>query len=70
MLENIKLALRIEGDLFDNELAGLISACKKDLEISGVVVDDSDPLIERAVVFYCKAYFGYAEKNYSDFVKS
>ena len=46
MLENIKLALRIEGDLFDNELAGLISACKKDLEISGVeVTDDSDPLI-------------------------
>lgn len=64
MLEKVKLALRITTNAFDSEINDLISAAKKDLEISGVIVDDkdSDPLVNRAVTTYCKANFGEPEQ--------
>ena len=63
MLEQVKQALRIDGTLFDDELNELISACKMDLETSGAeIVNEEDPLISRAIIFYCKSYFGYPDK--------
>lgn len=59
MLEAIKLALRIKSNAYDNEIMGLISACKADLRISGIIkVSEVDPLIQRAAILYCKANFG------------
>lgn len=59
MLEDVKLALRITGNAFDDELTDLIGAAKLDMQNSGVeVIDDTDPLIKRAVITYCKANFG------------
>lgn len=59
MLEAVKMALRIKTDAFDDELNGLIAACMADLGLSGVKTDNTDdPLIVRAVIVYCKAYFG------------
>ena len=59
MLEDVKDALRVSGDDLDDEIDGLIDAAKLDLLIAGVRVDDTDPLIKRAVIIYCKAHFGY-----------
>lgn len=71
MLEKVKQSLRIDGNLFDDELDGLIEACKKDLLLSGVdIVEESNPIISRAIIFYCKAYFGYPDKHYERLVKS
>lgn len=61
-LDDVKKALRVTVTDFNGEIGDLISAAKADLSLSGVDVDkvlDSDPLIRRAVITYCKANFGY-----------
>lgn len=59
MLEKTKTALRITSDAFDDEVTDLIAAAKADLGVAGVIIpDETDPLIIRAVLTYCKAHFG------------
>lgn len=63
MLEKVRLALRITTTAFDEEIKDLIAAALADLGIAGVSnEDESDPLIIRAVVTYCKANFGEADE--------
>ena len=71
MLEKVKLALRVSGNIFDLEIQDLIDAAKLDLKITGVVkVNDTDPLIQRAIIVYCKANFGYDNNEAERFQKS
>ena len=69
MLKKVKLALRKSGDAFDAEIIGLIAAAAADLRVAGasVPVDAMhahlDPLIERAIIQYCKASFGEGENS-------
>ena len=59
MIDDVKLALRITTDEFDNELDILIEAAKKDLGIAGVVVPSSvDDICELAIITFCKMHFG------------
>ena len=59
MLDAVKQALRIKSSTFDSELTQLIEAARTDLLISGVKrLEDSDPLIKRAIIVYCQANFG------------
>lgn len=63
MLEKVKLALRISTSAFDEELQDLIEAAYADLNIAGVrTVNSDDPLIQRAVITYCKCNFGNPEQ--------
>ena len=69
MLAKAKLALRRTSTAFDDEIKDLISAAVRDLRNVGITalpdtVDYTeetfgDPLIDRAVILYCKAEFGY-----------
>lgn len=75
ILEKVKTALRISINSFDDELNDLIEAAKLDLGIAGVRNADieagtepSDALIIRAIVLYCKLYFG--EPSTADHWKS
>ena len=73
MLEKTKTALRLRNKAFDDEIEGLIAAAKADLRLVGIVLPEdrppeggeenreNDPLIERAVILYCKGHFGYIE---------
>ena len=71
MLDKVKLALRVSGTVFDLEIQDLIDAAKLDLQISGVVkVDEEDALIQRAIIVYCKANFGYDNNEAERFEKS
>lgn len=65
LFDRVKLALRIRNNAFDDgEVQPIIDACKIDMQLSGVnVIDDDDPLIQRAVVLYAKAMFGYSEDS-------
>ena len=56
-----KTTLRISSNVFDEaEIQPLIDAALKELKRRGVVNQPADdPLIFRAVVFYCKAHFGF-----------
>lgn len=61
MLNNVKLALRINNDAYDSEITGLINSCKRELELSGIASSNilmADDLIMTTIVLYCKAYFG------------
>lgn len=59
MLEKVKLSLRIKHFKLDDEINDLIEACKIDLSMAGVrKIDETDPIIVRAVIIYCKANFG------------
>lgn len=59
MLDKVKLALRISTSAFDDELNDLIKAAYLDLGVAGVAnVAESDNLIIRAVITYCKVNFG------------
>ncbi len=61
LLANARLALRISTQSFDDEIQLLIMAAIGDLQVAGVEVDDNadtDPLLIRAIVTYCKANFG------------
>lgn len=74
MLDDVKTALRFSGTSLDTEIQDLIEAAKADLSLSGVhpsKIIDTDPLIKRAVVVYCKAHFGYEEPAQAElFMKS
>ncbi len=62
MLNDVKDSLRLSGDDLNTEVQDLIDGAKSDLILSGVnslKVVDTDPLIKRAVILYCKAHFGY-----------
>lgn len=59
MLTDVKLALRITTEAFDDELNDLISAALLDMGVAGVTNNDTaDALIKRAVITYCKLHFG------------
>ena len=58
-LPAVKTALRITTTAYDYEILDLIDAALKDMGIAGITnVDDSDALVLRAVVTYCRLNFG------------
>lgn len=60
MLETTKTILRISNTAYDDEIQDLIDAAKSDLSLSGVKkLDETDPLIKRAIITYVKANFGW-----------
>ena len=67
MLNAVKKSLRISNNHFDDEIAGLIEAARLDLIQSGIssdkAKDDEDALVRRAIITYCKAHFGLANKD-------
>lgn len=66
LLTQVKNALRIDGVDHDDELDGLIETAKALLKEVGVLetkLVDTDPLIRKAVITYCKAEFGTDSKT-------
>ena len=62
MLDDVKTVLRISNNAYDAEIEDLIEAAKMDLILSGVhesKIVETDPLIKRAIIVYCKANFGW-----------
>ena len=58
-LPAVKTALRITTTAYDYEILDLIDAALKDMGIAGITnVDDSDALVLRAVITYCRLNFG------------
>lgn len=59
--------LRIATDRLDGEIEDLIHAARGDLVLGGVLparaIDESDPLIKRAIATYIKAEFGLDNDN-------
>ncbi|MGE5585727.1 MAG: head-tail connector protein [Bacillota bacterium] len=65
LLDEVKSALRVDGDDNDIEIQALIDAAVADLVLSGVAAEKArseDPLVKRAVIVYCRAHFDYDDK--------
>lgn len=66
MLEDVKRELRITNTAYDQEVLDLIEAAKADLhipQIDPLKIVDTEPLIKRAIILYCKANFGLDNKD-------
>ena len=75
ILNDVKVALRVAATTtaFDGEIQDLINAAIADLKLAGVLdtkAVDTDPLIKRAIVTYCKSHFGYDNPDASRFWRS
>ena len=86
LLSKVKKNIRISNTKteFDDELENLIKACVLDLKSSGVAssalpvlevetstgTEETDPLIERAIITYCKAHFGFDNPDYEKLLLS
>lgn len=67
LLEKVKTACRVTTTAYNNEFTDLISAAFSDLGITDIRADvlvetDIDPLVERAVITYCRLNFGSPEE--------
>lgn len=66
LLDKVKVACRVTSDAYNEELTDLISAALADIGIPDINADlltDTEslmPLVQRAVITYCKMNFGYA----------
>lgn len=66
LLDKVKVACRVASDAYNEELNDLISAALADIGIPDINADlltDTEslmPLVQRAVITYCKMNFGYA----------
>lgn len=68
-LSDVKNALRVSGTDSDAEILDLIEAAKADLILSGVhesKIVETDPLVRRAIIVYCKAHFGYDDSKLAE----
>lgn len=58
-LTAVKTALRITTTAYDSEISTLINAALLDMGIAGVTNDDdTDALVLRAIITYCRLNFG------------
>lgn len=73
MIDQVKRELRISSTAFDEEVSDLIEAAKLDLkipQINELKILENDPLIQRAIILYCKANFGLDNKDSEKYQKS
>lgn len=63
MLERVKLAMRISTDAYDDEISRLIDTACADLGIVDITAssDERDPILQQAIVTYCRLHFGTPE---------
>lgn len=59
LLNDVKMALRVTTNAYDDELNDLIESAKLDLGIAGVVIPEAESnIVNTAVKTYCKMNFG------------
>lgn len=64
LLDDVKVALRVTTDAMDSEIEVLIEAALSDMRrvhVREELLDEDSmaPLVEMAVILFCKARFGY-----------
>ena len=59
LIEELKRIIRAKSEDAGLELEGLVESCKKELELSGIYGDETDPLYRQAIRLYCKSHYGY-----------
>lgn len=57
-LEKARLALRITTHAFDDEIKDIIMAGWQEIKTRGVIMNENDPMIIRAIMTYVRMHFG------------
>lgn len=69
--ETVKRNLRLSIDKFDDDIKDLILSAKKDMDLVGIKkIDETDPLISRAIILYCKGHFYMDNKDSEKYLQS
>ena len=64
LIDDVKIYLRVSSTAYDTEVTDLSSAAKADLALAGILTtSESDSLYKSAICVYCKANFGYDNKD-------
>ena len=62
LIDDVKKACRVKTDAYDSQFTNLIESAKIDLGIAGVVLPaETDEIVQRAIITYCKMSFGLPE---------
>ena len=70
LLNDVKTALRVTTNAYDNELTDLIESAKLDLGIAGVVIPNPmPPVVSTAIKTYCKINFGTPNPSNYEYLK-
>lgn len=70
LLNLVKQSLRITHNALDSEITQVIDEALLDLELTGIRADETDKLIQRAVIVYAKANVGLDNKDAERYQKS
>lgn len=75
LLDKVKAACRVTSTAYNDELVDMIEAALADMGITDIkpavlTVFDTDPLIQRAVITYCRMNFGYQDDINYDRLKA
>lgn len=67
LLDKVKAACRVASNAYDEELTDLIESGLDDMGITDIksavlTSTDTDPLIRKAVITYCRMNFGYQDE--------
>lgn len=70
LLDDVKTALRVTTNAYDNEMTDLIESAKLDLGIAGVVIPNPmPPVVSTAIKTYCKINFGTPNPSNYEYLK-
>lgn len=70
LLDKVRMACRVTTNTFDAELTDLINSALADMQITDITnLEETDPLIERAVLTFCKMNFGFATLSNDQFAR-
>ena len=72
MLDKVKAALRVKTTAFDDEVQGLIDACKADLRLVGVNVPEDQPKVNRLrrAILLSRGRLSYTQRQTSGTAKT
>lgn len=72
ILDDCKRALRVTSNAYDTEIARLLNASVRDLEIAGVTasLQTTDDAVAQAMITYVLCHFGSVEPKYYDKLKA
>ena len=71
LLDDVKIALRVNNTAFDDEIIDIIAAAKLDLTEAGAInTDETDKLVKRAITLYAKSNFGMANPDMEKYQKA
>lgn len=70
LLDDVKKALRVTTNEYNDEITDLIESAKGDLGIAGVVLPEPiDSTVKTAIKTYCKLNFGTPNSDTYDYLK-